>query len=525
MRSLEAGLKEDRPAARSAATLMRLFVAGAALLLAACATSLPTGPRVESYARVSQPGTALFAAIEAETGTRLGLTGAVPLLDGRDALSARLAVIDAATDTIDMQYYLFAGDTSGRMVAAALLDAADRGVRVRVLLDDLEKRSDKMMKAISSHPHIEIRLFNPFINRGARNLEMIGSLARHNHRMHNKSLTIDGRIAIVGGRNIGDEYFLLAEDTNFADLDLLLIGAGVAGVLTQFDTYWNSPYAWPVGAVATKSQDPAWTEAARSELTAFAASARQDPALRDVFGSRLLAPPFKAGDWHWGPAQVLFDPLPAPGDDIPTDGLLVAQLRTLLEEAEDEALIVSPYFVPTKPGVSLFQGMQAKGANVTVVTNSLAATDVVAVHGGYKKYRRPLLREGIALREVKVEPNAVGGSGSGIAGSSKASLHAKTFVLDDETVFVGSFNFDPRSAFLNTEMGVVVKSSSLAAALRQALEPCFTRNCYELYLTEKDDLRWRDPVDGSVSKSDPDASFWRRLGAWFIGLFGIEKQL
>ena len=502
----------------------RLFGALALVMaLSGCATKLPDVEKIASYAAAPAEETRLAQAVAARRAANPDKTGVAPLGDGRNAFFARLEAIEAAQSSIDLQYYIYRGDDAGKLLMWSVLRAADRGVRVRLLLDDMEKRADGFMRRLAEHPNIELRLYNPFVNRFGRRIEMVGSLKRHNRRMHNKSLTVDSLVSIIGGRNIGDEYFAHARGMNFRDLDLLTLGPAVADIASQFDAYWNSAAALPVEALVSAETSAEKISDDRAKLEAWVREFIGEKAPEQVIGATLVER-METNQlvWFWGDAQVWWDdPSKTAGADDPS-GLLATRLRAQLKGTERRATIISPYFVPGATGTEMLTGLAAKGATVRVITNSLAATDVVAVHGGYRKYRRDLLRGGVALFEAKATLEA---KPSSWKGSSKASLHAKFFILDQRYVFVGSFNFDPRSIHLNTETGMMIDSPALARHLEAGLEPCFVSNCYQIKLSETGKTRWLDPTNGEIFKKEPDASFWRRLGAWFTRLLPIEDQL
>ncbi|WP_299789837.1 phospholipase D family protein [uncultured Shewanella sp.] len=450
-----------------------------------------------------------------------GQTGVVPLVDGVDAFIARLAIITAATTSVDLQYYIYRADDTGKLLVWHLLDAAERGVRVRILLDDLTtKELDRGLKLLSNHPNISIRLFNPAASRGYRGLEFVTGFSRMNRRMHNKSLTVDNLATIVGGRNIGNEYFS-NDDVDFGDFDLLAIGEAVDEVSNQFDLYWNADVAVPIETLSDTSFSEQELLDADESYRAERSEFDSNPYIGRLELSRFL------GDlreqqlqWYWGRAEVVYDP-PQKARKQDDKLWLLSDLSTFLEGAEDEVFIVSPYFVPTKKGAAELVAASQSGIKVTVVTNSLAATDVLAVHAGYQGYREALLDGGVKIFEVKADPRH---KSSGWMGSSRTSLHAKTFILDRESIFVGSFNFDPRSAWINTEMGMIFHQSEFASGVAAGIDAGLIDSAFRLEL-EEGELVWFDDSRGLKLHSEPGAGFWRKLMADFISLFPIESQL
>src|SRR6266850_1170698 len=463
--------------------------------LAGCASLPDTGAGEPSTALAGTAGTRLGQALAPAIRANPGKTGIYPLGDGRDAFAARVLLARAAERSLDVQYYILRADTTGGLFCEALWRAAERGVRVRLLLDDNNTRGmDQALAALDAHPNIEVRLFNPYASRGFRLGELVTDFSRLNRRMHNKSFTADNQATIVGGRNVGDEYFGAESAVEFSDLDVLAVGAVVPEVSASFDAYWNSRSAYPVAALipAAAPQAAELVRAAWAKLNESAQAARyvsDDP-------SKIVNPPERS-DLH-----------------------LLPRLVAALGAPDAELDLVSPYFVPTADGTAALRALAGRGVKVRVLTNSLAATDVAPVHAGYAKYRERLLRGGVRLYELKPTARP---ERDDRPGGSDASLHAKTFAIDRSRIFVGSFNFDPRSARLNTEMGVVVESPRLAARLSSALDRGLPRDAYEVRLAPNGSLEW---VDGdSRYGSEPGAGFFKRLWIGFLSVLPIEWLL
>jgi cardiolipin synthase C len=511
-------------------------LASAVLLLAAGCASLPSHvDRIESHALRGTEATRLGRAGEAMLRAHPGANGFHPLPGGVEALLARIVLAEAAERSLDVQYYIWHNDLTGRHFANALLRAADRGVRVRVLLDDVGARAnDENLLALAAHANIEIRLFNPVASRTFRNLGMLTDFSRVNRRMHNKAFVADNQAAILGGRNIGDEYFAAPGEVAFGDLDVLTIGPVVAEVSESFDRFWNAPASYPVSALLGRSSDRASLDALRAELSTFIDAQRDSPYVTQATAQ--LAEKLAAGTdaFFWGEAHLLYDD-PAKIGRAPddTEGHLLPQFARLGERIRNELLIVSPYFIPGDAGVAWLRGLVKHGVRVTVLTNSLAATDVGAVHAGYQRYREALLEAGVRLYELK--PDAVGHDRAkrdkSHSSGSRASLHAKTFVFDRRAVFIGSLNLDPRSIQLNTEIGVVCESASLAEELAGALEPNLDRIAWRLErivdASGAARIVWIDTSADGVRQlpEEPGVSGWRKLTVWFLGLLPIESQL
>ncbi|HMG18678.1 MAG TPA: phospholipase D family protein [Gemmatimonadales bacterium] len=458
-----------------------------------------------------------------------GRSGFRLLPNGLDAFVARAILIDLAERTLDLQYYIFHADQTGSLVIDRLIAAADRGVWVRLLLDDwgtLEK-DDAAVAVLDAHPNIEIRLFNPYVHRSGlwRLAELVTSFARVNRRMHNKQLIADNAGVVLGGRNIGDEYFSLGE-LDFQDVDVLALGPIADQSTKSFDAYWNSELAVPVSRIGTSKPDPSEPSAARQELRGRCERLADSAYGRALAGSS-LATDLRSHSLHlhWAEARVIADPpekLKKPAGTR-SDAFLGGQISPYARAVRSDMLIVSPYFVPRKAGVAFFGEQRRGGVNVRVLTNSLAATDVWLVHAGYMKYRRPLLEHGVRLYELR--PEAAGSReprGSGLAmGSSRASLHAKTFVFDRTSVFIGSVNLDPRSLEQNTEVGVLVNSPELAGEVAALFDRWASPGlAYEVTKGKNGRLEWT----GGFT-NEPGAGFWRPLGAKFFSHLPIDSLI
>lgn len=456
------------------------------------------------------------------------LSGVIALADGRDAFAARARLADAAERTLDVQYYIWQKDMSGTLLFEALRRAADRGVRVRLLLDDNNTYGlDTFLAAANAHRNFEVRLFNTFKLRRWRVLGYLTDFARLNRRMHNKSFTADGLVTIVGGRNVGDEYFDAGQGALFIDLDVLAAGPVVKDVANDFERYWTSPLSRPAKRVLPDIGPPAI-----AAVMAAAARVARDPAAL-AYTQALAKSPFVqellAGKlpFDWTSARLVSDD-PAKAQGRVKKGVLVSQrLMEIFGSPERELQLVSPYFVPMARGVEALAALARQGVRVTVLTNALEATDVPAVHAGYAKRRKPLLAAGVALFELRREASGRRTKGHGLMGSSGSSLHAKTFSADRARVFVGSFNFDPRSQRLNTEMGLVIDSPALAQSIADAFADDISARAYEVRLGSTGKLQWVERKDGQelVHEREPGASLWRRLTVSVLSRLPIEWLL
>ncbi|MDQ2701640.1 MAG: phospholipase D family protein [Pseudomonadota bacterium] len=456
-----------------------------------------------------------------------GKTGALLLPDGLDAYAARAMTAQRAGRSLDLQYYIWNDDLTGHLLAREAHAAAERGVRVRILLDDMNAAGlDPQWMALDAHPNIELRLYNPFRNREGlvRGIELVQRVFSVTHRMHNKAWIADGRVAIIGGRNIGEEYFAADATINFRDLDLLLFGPAVVEASAIFDRFWNSDAVVPISALRLASARD--LDRAIADFNDEALQARAQPYLERVAASasvrdylrRQLRPMWTDG------LRVLSDPPSKRGNDA-RDDWLVTSLLDMLRGARHKALLISPYFVPGDTGTEGLSALALADVEVGVITNSLAANDVPAVHSGYAGYRPALLRNGVHLYEIKVRGRP---EGAGPLGSSGASLHTKAFVVDDARGFVGSFNLDPRSAALNTEMGVLFDDPALAAGVRnEYLRLSAPGSSYWVFRDQRGDVRWLDRAaqPPQVLDTEPDAGIFRRGLARVLGWLPIESQL
>lgn len=457
-----------------------------------------------------------------------GKTGFIELRDGRDAFAARALLADAAERTLDMQYYIWRNDMSGTLLFDALRRAGDRGVRVRLLLDDNNTAGlDPLIAALNKHPQIAVRLFNPFTLRRWRVLNYFTDFARLNRRMHNKTFTADNQVTIVGGRNVGDEYFDAHQELAFIDLDVLAIGPVVNDVSEDFERYWQSASSYPVESILPKAD-----RASILKVAAAAEAVTQSPA-SVAYVRALQTSPFVHDllvgtlGYRWALTHMASDdPAKALGQRGPR-GTLLGRLEEVLRTPHSELQLVSPYLVPTKEGAQALASLARQGVKITILTNSLDATDVAVVHAGYAKRRRQLLQSGITIYELMRTTSHRTRGDRKLTGSSGASLHAKTISVDRQRVFVGSFNLDPRSADLNTEVGFVMECPELADDIAAALANRFPERCYHVRLRTDGALEWVEPRDGQeiVHTREPSASWWRRAAVSLLALLPIEWLL
>lgn len=511
----------------SAAIKIGVTIALAAAAVFGCTSLPPLAPRAPSTAFADTAGTRLGAAIAPLLAQHPGQSGIHALADGHDAFAARALLASRAERSLDVQYYIWHDDLTGTLLLDALRSAAARGVRVRLLLDDNNTSGlDPVLLGLSRMPNVEVRLFNPFALRSWRGVGYLTDFARLNRRMHNKSFTVDNQVTIVGGRNVGDEYFGASDDFLFVDLDVLAVGPAVQEVSREFDRYWNSASAYPVSALvpADDAEDAQALARRAEELRARPAAHAYIEALRKLpFVEQLVQ---RRLPLEWAATHVLSDdPAKALGKERKQERLSVT-LGKAMGEPRRSVDLVSPYFVPGKEATATLSGLAQHGVHVRVLTNSLQATDVAAVHAGYAKWRRALLEAGVSLYELRrMDDGAT--QQRRIGGSSSSSLHAKTFGVDGQRVFVGSFNLDPRSIDLNTEMGLVIDSPVLAGQLSARLNESMPDKAFEVRLDTDGKLVWLQRTGEGVTTyhEEPGTSAWKRAGVRVLSWLPIDWLL
>jgi len=527
----------------------RWWLLALVLCLSACATRPPASdyPREITHALPAATPTPLQAAVTQAAAAHPGENGFRSLWHGTDALQARIALAVAATRTLDLQYYIAREDNTGKLLLEALLRAADRGVRVRLLVDDLNFRDiDSTIAALNAHKNIEVRIFNPFATASQSPLARIGNVLTHldklTHRMHNKAMIADNQVAIIGGRNLGDEYFDASPDVIFRDLDVLAAGPIVQQVSDSFDTYWNSREAYPLRALNKQTFAPEDIVKVREMLRAHwerdAAFFSAKPLNATPLATQIARDQL---DFIWARAEFLVDsPRKVEVPDDQYESPLVKRLRELAPLAQREFLAMSPYFVPHDAGIDLARRLHERGVALTVLTNSLAATDAPAVQAGYAPYRVPLLQAGVRLYEFK--PVGRAPDTSGIAGlESKASLHAKVYVIDRQILVVGSMNLDPRSEHLNTELALVIYSSKMAGEIAELFDHGISpKVSYHVTLAPSEEvellsrigvppspLLWTAEENGRIVtyNYDPQAGLLRNLATGIFSILPVRDQL
>jgi putative cardiolipin synthase len=524
---------------RFARWLALLAAAAVLALLQGCA-SLP--PPVERTPSAAVPASAddllgRIAAQSAPPGTQSGFR---PLPLSAWSMDARLALVRHAQKTLDLQYYLLQNDVTGHTLLRAVRDAAQRGVRVRLLVDDLYTAdSDRMLLAFAAYPNVEVRLFNPFPSGRAfaltRWVMALGDFSRVNHRMHNKMLIADGAFAVAGGRNIADEYFFSSKGGNFVDFDLLVAGEAVPRMASIFDIYWNSPRIYPLHALETSRKAPAELQADFEALTADAAQAYPSPPADkpDILGylplsADLQHPPLKLLHGHIDVFSDDPEKVSGRAEGGADETTVTARAGKAMANAKSEVVVGSPYFIPGQPGMAGLRQARANGVRVEVMTNSLASNDEPFASAAYGRYRVEMLKLGAELYETDSSQLK---NDSLIAAALHASIgrsHSKLIVIDRRTTFVGSMNMDFRSSRVNTELGMLVDSPELAQNVLSLAERVRAVGSFRLRLAQPGDrLQWVGNVNGAetVYESDPGVDFGTRLQLWLLFPFISESLL
>ncbi len=473
-------------------------------------TALPsTGTQAESVARELTSQNAAAVAM-------------VPLFDGNDALGARLRMIETAERSIDLQTFLIKPDLAGSLIWLALYSAAERGVKIRLLYDDVfTTAKDDEIASLNAHPNVEIRVFNPLSRNSPAAVGFLFDFSRVNRRMHNKAMITDGSLAIVGGRNIADEYFSIGTKYDFADFDLFVAGQPVKELSRAFDTYWNDQWSLPL-AVFDKGDDTALQEAYEEfqDRTLSEEISIYDRAVSSKYLAQLRS---GQAQYYAGTARVVVDDVrklrTPPGTGPFTVGDTFYQT---LKRARQNVTVVTPYFIPENYGAVVFEELVQRGVEVTILTNSLASTNHTYTHGHYARYRKRLIESGVHFAEVRADSALI------VEGTdAPLTMHSKLAIVDDRLLFVGSANVDPRSIRQNSEVGMVIHSPDLAKEISKQLDAALPEYTYSLSQSKRGGTMWEynGSTEKAVYQSEPAASFWRRLVATVSGWLPIEQQL
>ncbi len=495
-------------------------------LISGCASGPINYPRNYSEVITDTRDTTLGRAVTEWHKEHPDISGFYPLISGNDALGARLALIDMAESSIDAQYFLMKKDMAGLVFVAKLLEAADRGVRVRFLLDDIfTSVDDEAFLTMNQHPNIKMRLFNPVGRGGSSLLNFLGDFDRANRRMHNKSLTIDNQISIVGGRNIAEEYYELKKDGKFKDLDILGVGPVAGDIAKTFDRFWNHELSVPVEAFDSGKKDrnlagvrSEISEELRQEAESVYVRAIDSELIQSLFNDRVPLFPARAEVITDDPEKLL--------NKVSRDHqLLITRMSEVIANADEEVIVVTPYLIPGKDGIEFWDYVTDKDVRVIMLTNSLASNNHIPVHGAYASYRHRLIRSGVELYEMRVDATEVPGARDDETYDS-VTLHTKAIMIDRRYLFVGSLNLDPRSIDINTEMGVLIDSPEMSEQIVKPFLNSLPQQSYRVVEDKNGSLRWYGIIDGKevVETSEPQASTWRRFKA-FISRILPESQL
>lgn len=510
-----------------------LALAAAKLVLWIARTShpRPTPPQGKDLCLPPQADTPLARALAPALAAHPGENGIHALVDPPDAFHARVGLVDAARHSIDAQYYLWKADAAGLALLRSLREAARRGVRVRLLLDDNGTAGlDDILSLFNAENNVEVRLFNPFPIRRARVLGYLSDFARLNRRMHNKAMIFDSTVAVLGGRNIGDDYYSNLSGDLFMDMDVAVAGPVVAELCAQFDAYWNAPAAIPLRALCPPPP-PARADSLRAAearvLARPGAAIYQPGAAQGSLADQLQR---GAAGLVWARAELLYDPPEKVEGRVRERDMLWRFLRAALGRPQSELVLITPYLVPGRAGLRAIRRFTQAGVRVRVLTNSFAATDVGIVHAGYAHRRRPLLRAGVDLYEYAADaegtpqPDLLGKQVKGTSPFSRNKLHAKVFAVDRARVFIGSFNFDPRSLRLNTELGIVIHSPEIAHMISDAFNGFIPDRSWRLTLARTQRLRWHRP-DRPPLRREPHTTLAQRVFVVLASWLPIEWML
>ena len=511
------------------------------LVMSGCST-LPPRPDVplQSFRDHVSRDSTLAQLIDPLKELNPELTGYHLLDDPLEALAARLRLIDKAEKTLDLQYYIWENDNIGALALHGLINAADRGVKVRLLIDDHNAKSlEGIYLALDQHENIDVRLYNPFGFRQFRAMDFLLDLKRVNRRMHNKSFIADHQIALIGGRNMSNQYFHSSDQYQFSDVDIILVGAATEEISDSFDEYWNDEYAYPVRGLVNAQKHQLRYPSLKAQLNAH----YQKVSVQNYLDLTHRSQDFDHWLHHdirfsWVKATVLKDPPGKIRNESPKEEYLNSQLLGHLEPPKTHLDIVSAYFIPEKKGAETLSRLSKDGVQVRVLTNSYRATDVPVVHAFYMPYREALLQNNVHLYEFLATPESTYLNPSNRELASKAkinfkalsrsSLHTKLMAIDHQQVFVGSFNFDPRSAYLNTEIGVLLDSPQLASAIHLTMDQDLRKYTYELMLDDRQKVRWkfqRHNGETEIYPHEPDMKWWQKLGLTVFSWLPIEGYM
>ena len=465
------------------------------------------------------------------------LTGYHVLYDPLEALAARIYLINKAEKSLDLQYYIWDNDKIGALALHAIIRAADRGVKVRLLVDDNNaKKMEGIYLALDQHVNIDIKLYNPYRFRHYRAMDMILDLKRINRRMHNKSFIADNQISLIGGRNMSNQYYNVSDNYQFSDVDVMLVGSASDEIIHSFDEYWNDDYAYSVKQLVNPQHYTLRYESLKQQLEQHDQEATVQNYLDLVTRSKAIEQWMTHSiNFDWVSAEVVKDAPSKVKDRASKEEHLNFQLLTHLEKPSSSVDIISAYFVPEQSGAEKLKNLANDGIQVRVLTNSFKANDVPVVHAFYAKYREDLLANNVQLYEFLARPEMENlnthtqeiskKAKVSMKGLSRSSLHAKLMALDEKQVFIGSFNFDPRSAYLNTEIGVILNSPPLARAVHQTMDVNLSKYAYKLVLDAQQNIQWqmKNPQgETQILKKEPGMKWYQRAAMKITSWLPIE---
>jgi len=501
------------------------------LTLSSCGNNYSEAPRPPSQAFQKPQTTFQGQLFLKEAKKHPGKSGFSLLAHGQEAFEKRMSMIRLAEKSLDLQYYIWEPDITGHLLTYELIKAADRGVRVRILVDDLGlKGRDQISAELDAHPNIQIRIYNPFSYRKSRMLNFLTEFDRLNHRMHNKVIVADNAVSIIGGRNIGDHYFSISEEGNFRDLDMICAGPVVRDISKVYDYFWNADWAVPIKTIFSNNYNDKHLAKSRKRLQKRIKN-NPYPHPFDMSPSKLATDMRKLRSqmvWAHG-SYVWNDPKELQRKAELQQGTLIKKFAHQLDKTQDVVRIDSPYFIPGESGVARLKSLVDRGVEVRILTNSLRSNDVLPSHAGYAKYRKSLIEAGVHLYELR--PDAKEGSKRSkisFSGSKSAGLHTKAFMFDHKFVFIGSFNLDPRSAQINSEGGLFVQSEKLAQELLNYMkEDENPRNSYKVELDSAGNLIWITEKNGKklTFTHEPNSGLWSNIKVHFIQWLPVEDQL
>ncbi|MFD1438796.1 phospholipase D family protein [Acinetobacter terrae] len=465
------------------------------------------------------------------------LTGYHVLYDPLEALAARIHLIDKAEKTLDLQYYIWDNDKIGSLALHSIIKAADRGVKVRLLMDDNNaKKMEGIYLALDQHKNIDVRLYNPYRFRHYRAMDMVLDLKRINRRMHNKSFIADNQIALIGGRNMSNQYYNVSDSYQFSDVDVMLVGSASDEIVHSFDEYWNDDYAFPVKQIVNPRHYALRFESLKQQLEQHS----QNISVQNYLDLATRSHAFEnwlnsSIQFDWVKAEIVSDSPSKIRSKAKKEQHLNFQLLNRLKKPEQSVDIISAYFVPEKKGEKMLSELAQNNIQVRVLTNSFKANDVFLVHAFYGKYRKNLLKDNVELYEFLSVPETENLNANteeiaekakvSLKGLSRSSLHAKLMAIDQKQVFIGSFNFDPRSAYLNTEIGVLLDSPNLARAVHQTMDQNLSKYAYKLVLNANNKINWKiKRQDGSIKTyfKEPKMKWWQKAGVKIISWLPLE---